>query len=314
MGGFPDDELHGVNPDPAYWDCVLILANLSNVGNVCREILRTVDEVRADFDRSNPAAMEESERAIWGLVNELDELVGALTGKANLSSRHIDQVSTMARRTVKALEFWRLVGNSDVSGLSGKEARVVRECEEDVAPLDRDERQTLMRNVTADIEDAEMGLPFALEEMDQGILGLRDKTVSQPPGADESEESPIQNVDAIVEVPPTDANKEAKQRARTEPSKDAFACYRMSIALGWTQTNIAETITKELGRYIHQGQVSRWIKQVKEWIEDGNILPDMPKPAPITQHTMDPADIDMGARRDHLTYRQRHQKADDSDD
>jgi hypothetical protein len=72
-------------------------------------------------------------------------------------------------------------------------------------------------------------------------------------------------------------------------------------------------LTEELKRPISQGTVSRWLNEVRDWLEAGNVLPDLPqsrgpKPVPI-----DPTQIDVGKRRDGRAKHQRKQKMSDSD-
>lgn len=96
-----------------------------------------------------------------------------------------------------------------------------------------------------------------------------------------------------------------KRKLKKQPSKDAFACYRLSIAVGQKQTDLADMLTRELARLIGQPQVSRWLKEVREWLEAGNVLPDLtadsgtkPKVA-----SMDSANVDARARRKPKRYR-----------
>lgn len=98
-----------------------------------------------------------------------------------------------------------------------------------------------------------------------------------------------------------------------EPSLNAFAAYRAHRLLGKTQTNIAEELSSSQ-RAVSQGQASRWVTQVAEWVEAGNVLPDF-QPPTTKPTAIDPAVIDMGERQDGLTKRQRKKrKADDADD
>lgn len=81
-----------------------------------------------------------------------------------------------------------------------------------------------------------------------------------------------------------------------------------------TQTKLAEVLTAQLKRPVKQGTVSRWIKQVKKWLQAGNILPDLSetrlcKPVPI-----DPERIDLGERQDGRAKRQRDRRTADSDE
>jgi hypothetical protein len=60
--------------------------------------------------------------------------------------------------------------------------------------------------------------------------------------------------------------------------------------------------------------VSRWLKQVKEWINSGNVLSELPEQSRRQPVAVDPAVIDMGARVDGHTQRQRCRRSEDSDD
>ncbi|HTU19229.1 MAG TPA: hypothetical protein VMG10_14305 [Gemmataceae bacterium] len=112
---------------------------------------------------------------------------------------------------------------------------------------------------------------------------------------------------------PEDAGTADSVRPAThlkEPSSDAIAAYRAHLVIGGTQTELAEILTENLGRPITQGQVSRWLKAMKDWLEAGNVLPDLsasalPKPMP-----MDPERIDLGLRQDGRTERQRGRRDD----
>jgi hypothetical protein len=89
-----------------------------------------------------------------------------------------------------------------------------------------------------------------------------------------------------------------------EPSPDALRAYRSLIATGKTQTELADMLTDKLGRPIDQGTVSRWLKQVKTFFKDGNVLPDLPEPS-RRETPMNPRKLDLGARQDRLAKRQR---------
>lgn len=88
-----------------------------------------------------------------------------------------------------------------------------------------------------------------------------------------------------------------------EPSPNAFAAYRACRILGQKQTDVAG------GLGANQGEVSRWVKQVADWITAGNVLPDLPtmssKPT-----ALDPDVIEMGERQDRHTKRQRQRRSD----
>jgi hypothetical protein len=133
------------------------------------------------------------------------------------------------------------------------------------------------------------------------------------------------------ETPPTDATPEQASEAgeqatplpksepaesigraqRKQPSEDAFKAYRLSIATGKNQTELAEILATELKRPISQGQVSKWLTQVKAWLEAGNVLPDLLKPLNEQPKGIDPEVLDMGKRQDGRAERQRSKRIDD---
>lgn len=83
-----------------------------------------------------------------------------------------------------------------------------------------------------------------------------------------------------------------------QPPEDALACYRSWVATGLRQLELADVLTNELKRPVSQGQVSRWIRQVRKWLEAGNVLPAL-NASPITKPiAMDPDRIDLGRRID----------------
>lgn len=99
------------------------------------------------------------------------------------------------------------------------------------------------------------------------------------------------------------------------PSDNALKCFRTSLVVEWdTQNDLAKIMTKKLYKTVDQGQVSRWLSQVNAWIEAGNVLPNLPSTKPSRSVAMDPGKLELGARRDGLTPRQRAQRSEDSDD
>ena len=115
-------------------------------------------------------------------------------------------------------------------------------------------------------------------------------------------------------APAKPTGKKPGPKTTQPPSDDAIKCYRANFVTGMTQTKLSERMTKELNRPISQGQVSRWIKQVKEWIAAGNVLPGLPVSKRENPASFDPRTLELGARRDHRTPRQRDRRSEDSDD
>ena len=95
------------------------------------------------------------------------------------------------------------------------------------------------------------------------------------------------------------------------PSKKAFQAWSVRALLGITdQTEIAEEMTRRETKAT-QGQVSKWLRAVEKYQAAGGILPDVTtigKP-----QSVDPDVLDMGARQDHRTPRQRERRDPDAD-
>lgn len=82
------------------------------------------------------------------------------------------------------------------------------------------------------------------------------------------------------------------QAATKEPSRKAIQCYRLHIA-GHSQTSIAEMMK------LHQGSVSKWLKQVRAYVEAGNILPALPPTGSKSRsYTADPRKLDYQEKPD----------------
>lgn len=105
---------------------------------------------------------------------------------------------------------------------------------------------------------------------------------------------------ADQEITPPGVKNEAPRRVPKEPSPEAFAAYRIQVSIGWTQEQIAEQLKQEFKRPFDQGSVSRMLKQVRQFLKAGGELP------PLTSvESVDPKVIELGARQDHQTQRQR---------
>lgn len=102
----------------------------------------------------------------------------------------------------------------------------------------------------------------------------------------------------------------AQEFRAKEPSKTALAAYRLSLLRGLKQTEVAEELSKQIGRRVYQGQVSRWLDLVRTWLKAGNVFPDLPRAANRAA-SVEPAVIEMGPRGDHLTKRQRDRQSDE---
>jgi len=97
------------------------------------------------------------------------------------------------------------------------------------------------------------------------------------------------------------------------PSEDAFKAWRLRDLTGLkTQKKIADAMSEQLGRKVHQGEVSRWLAEVDAYRNAGGIFPDLPGLRSELQ-SIDPNLIGMGARQDHLTPRQRKRRDPDAE-
>lgn len=95
-----------------------------------------------------------------------------------------------------------------------------------------------------------------------------------------------------------------------EPSREAFAAYRVHKLLGKKQTETAEILTREFGFPVSQGQVSRWCTSVAKFVKAGGLLPEAFTKRERVE-SVDPADIEMGRRMDGRTPRQRERRSDE---
>jgi HEAT repeat protein len=107
------------------------------------------------------------------------------------------------------------------------------------------------------------------------------------------------------------AAEEGKLALR-EPHKQMVIAYRLAIVQGRPQAEIAAEISKLRKKRTSQGTISRWIARVVEWIKAGNVLPDMPGRSGRPR-SIDPKVIDMGARQDSRTPRQRGKRKDEDE-
>ena len=121
----------------------------------------------------------------------------------------------------------------------------------------------------------------------------------------------------MVQPPGGAANDEGANPAKPtpvpkRPSDDAFKAWRLRDLTGLKrQQDIADRMSKELRRKVHQGEVSRWLKEVDEYRKAGGIFPDLPGLSGKPQ-SVDPAVLELGERVDHRTPRQRTRRRNDS--
>jgi hypothetical protein len=103
---------------------------------------------------------------------------------------------------------------------------------------------------------------------------------------------------------------EETRSAPKEPSAEARAAYQIWFATGKSQTEIARTLSKQLGRDIHQGTVSRYLDEVRKWFLATGMSLDQPDRRAPQPTSMDPSHLDLGKRQDGLTPRQRQGRPD----
>ena len=89
-----------------------------------------------------------------------------------------------------------------------------------------------------------------------------------------------------------------------KPSKKAIACYRVHITLGQpAQGQTAQALAKEWRMPVHQGTVSRWLREVDAWLKAGKVLPEIEladNRGRIKSIAVDPSRLELGNRTDHL--------------
>jgi hypothetical protein len=128
----------------------------------------------------------------------------------------------------------------------------------------------------------------------------------QPPIWDRVPPSQVRKVD-------TPETSQVANRPPKLPPDEAIKAYRLKWILGApTQTEIAEQLSRELGKPVSQGQVSRWLKQAEAYAHAGGVLPglmDLPSKTPIP---VDPERLDLGPRQDGLVERQRKRRSEDA--
>lgn len=108
---------------------------------------------------------------------------------------------------------------------------------------------------------------------------------------------------------------EGKQKRVKEPPKRYLKAYRVFVTMGQKQTEMANVLSKEWKKPISQQQVSRMLKRVREYLEAGNILPDLDAgPRAKKEGDWDSATLDIGKRQDGRPNTRRKQQDEDFDD
>lgn len=116
-----------------------------------------------------------------------------------------------------------------------------------------------------------------------------------------------------VETSAADTLEKKPANPIKRPPERAFQAWRLRDLQGInSQTEIANKMT-EMGVKASQGQVSRWLDQVEEYLKAGGIFPTL-DPLTHKPDSVDPSVIEMGQRQDGRTPRQRNRRSDDSDD
>jgi hypothetical protein len=146
--------------------------------------------------------------------------------------------------------------------------------------------------------DGPCGVSINLQQLGdiQPLSGtLSTTTTTAPPAPGTAEDRPEQS---------------PARRPLKQPSKKAIAVFRYRLVTGKTQTELAADprLMELLGHAVDQGTISRWLKQVKEWLEAGNVLPDLSESLDSKPSPMDPKWIELGERQDGRASRQRDRR------
>jgi len=91
-----------------------------------------------------------------------------------------------------------------------------------------------------------------------------------------------------------------KTKPVKELSKEAKQAYQLVCLMGKKQADAAKIMTEELNRSIKQGQISRWVKQVKKSYKANGLPVESAKSKPNIIPT-DPDILNMGLRTDGKT-------------
>ena len=103
----------------------------------------------------------------------------------------------------------------------------------------------------------------------------------------------------------TEASANGPEKSLRKPTERDEQAYRLRLVTGKTQEEIAKDLD------CTQGQVSRSINKVEEWVAAGNVLPPLESGGKPQVQSMDPQKIDMGKRMDGRTPSQRPNFSDD---
>ncbi|MFH1418771.1 MAG: hypothetical protein ABII12_10875 [Planctomycetota bacterium] len=88
--------------------------------------------------------------------------------------------------------------------------------------------------------------------------------------------------------------------------------FQLSKLVGWTQQRIADELNKEHGTLYSQGQVSRMIARMEQYVVASGLSQLNPEP-PKQAKSINPDRLELGQRSDRLTSRQRPQRDPDAE-
>jgi hypothetical protein len=126
---------------------------------------------------------------------------------------------------------------------------------------------------------------------------------------DDSEDNAV---DQVGEREEAGRPKPPSGSPRRPPSIAFKAMYVRDVLGVATQQQIADEMTRQ-GSPATQGQVSKWLAAVEEYLKAGGIAPTLDELNKPDIDTVDPNVLDMGARLDGRTLRQRPRRDDDAD-
>jgi len=113
---------------------------------------------------------------------------------------------------------------------------------------------------------------------------------------------------SVGENPP-----KAPPKLPTRPPDKAFQAWQVRELVGISKQGEIARIMTERGIPATQGQVSKWLAAVEEWRLAGGLMPEVSTREGKPQ-SVDPDILDMGARQDGLTPRQRPRRDSDADE
>jgi hypothetical protein len=177
----------------------------------------------------------------------------------------------------------------------------------DVTPLD-EVRRILIRRA-----DGETTPEEELQTAGEGAARACDRIMEwlqSEPATNQTIDTPPQDTEQVVKA--DNVGMPAAKPSQKPPPDAAIKAYRLKWILGVpTQTEIAANLSRELGRPVSQGRVSRWLKQAEEFVQAGGVLPGLPNVPAERPRSIDPERLDLGRRQDGRTERQRGRRNED---